>query len=265
MNYQKDIKNNSLNSYGHNDVSANKLLIDKHIYEYSYKKTEKLITALYMVTDCMETDDALKGKIRNLGIELLSYMHKLSRVSSSPVDNHTSISTSIMNIDEILSLIEIANTIGFISDMNNSILKKELNMLSSELRQNTTKKDNQFTFTLNEKMFDVEREPGLMLGNGSIKDKRTEYNMSFINKSITTHRPLTKGLNNIGQSLGSKKDRMDKIVGIIKDRKEVSIKDISAIFTDCSEKTIQRELNLLVSKGQIKKIGAKRWSRYQSL
>jgi hypothetical protein len=265
MNYQKDIKNNSLNSYGHNDVSANKLLIDKHIYEYSYKKTEKLITAMYMVTDCMETDDALKGKIRNLGIELLSYMHKLSHVSSSPVDNHTSISTSIMNIDEILSLIEIANTIGFISDMNNSILKKELNMLSGELRQNTTKKDNQFTFTLNEKMFDVEREPSLMLSNGAIKDKRTEYNMSFINKNIATHRPLIKGLNNIGQSLDSKKDRMDKIVAVIKDRKEVSIKDISAIFTDCSEKTIQRELNSLVSKGQIKKIGAKRWSRYQSL
>ena len=45
----------------------------------------------------------------------------------------------------------------------------------------------------------------------------------------------------------------------------VSIKDISAQFTDCSEKTIQRELNDLVIKGRIKKSGSKRWSRYLSI
>jgi DeoR/GlpR family transcriptional regulator of sugar metabolism len=45
-------------------------------------------------------------------------------------------------------------------------------------------------------------------------------------------------------------------------KKDVSIKDISLVLTDCSEKTIQRELNSLVLKGQLKKTGAKRWSRY---
>jgi predicted HTH transcriptional regulator len=43
----------------------------------------------------------------------------------------------------------------------------------------------------------------------------------------------------------------------------ITIKDISNQFADCSEKTIQRELNLLILKGQIKKSGAKRWSRYK--
>ena len=105
-----------------------------------------------------------------------------------------------------------------------------------------------------------------------IKDKRTEYNMSFRNANRHPALSLTKITSNTNSNLVNKKDRMDKILVIIKEKKNVlgnesgiSIRDISAMFTDCSEKTIQRELNLLVSKGQIKKTGAKRWSRYQAI
>ena len=282
MNYQKDIKNTDQNSYGHSNLPSNKLLVNKEIFEYSYKKTEKLVTALYMVTDCMEVDDALKGKVRSLSIELLSYIHKLSHTESSPVDNRVHVATCLMNIDEILSLIGIANTIGFISEMNTSILNKELTLLGGELR-GSLKKDDHFTFTLDEKMFDLPAQAGLprrveTSSNKSfslIKDmsahagKRTEYNMSFRKDNSLS---LTKAPSNPNSSLISKKDRIDKILNIIKDKKGlpgnetgVSIKDISTAFTDCSEKTIQRELNSLVSKGLIKKTGAKRWSRYQAL
>ena len=62
---------------------------------------------------------------------------------------------------------------------------------------------------------------------------------------------------------------MKKILSLIKDvdttKSGVSIKDISSAFTDCGEKTIQRELNSLVAKGLVHKIGAKRWSRYQAV
>ena len=41
------------------------------------------------------------------------------------------------------------------------------------------------------------------------------------------------------------------------------IKDIVMSITGCSEKTIQRELSALVAQGVLKKIGEKRWSRYE--
>ncbi|MDE2030808.1 MAG: hypothetical protein KGI58_00910 [Patescibacteria group bacterium] len=289
MDYQKDTKNTDTNSYGQSNVSGNKLLVNKDIYEYSYKKTEKLITALYMVTDCMETDDALKGKVRSLGINLLSYIHKLSFTYSSPVDNRTAISDSLMYIGEILSLIGIANNIGFISDMNYTILSKELISLAGELKSNQSK-ENHFTFTLNDKMFDIPRpstdlpENKSFTGikdNSAITDKRTQYNnMSFTNKNDYKPLSLTKKTENSHSHLVSKKDRTDKILNIIKDltikqtsKKSalnntpagISIKDISISFPDYSEKTIQRELNTLVAKNQIKKIGAKRWSRYLAI
>lgn len=271
MNYQKDIKNNDINSYGHDSSSSDKILINKDIYSYSYKKTEKLVTALYMVTDCMDKDDAMKSKIRSLGIDTLSYMHKLGSSSEGPVDNKHLITISLSNIDEILSLINISNTIGYISDMNTSILIKELNLLSEDLKVNQ-KNHNHFTFTIDENIFNLPRPTESVLPSktlGIIKDKRTEYNMSFTNHKVPTRMSLTKGLNTLSANPANKEDRTAKILSIIKDKKSligneegVSIRDISAAFTDCSEKTIQRELNALVLKGSIKKTGAKRWSRY---
>lgn len=58
-------------------------------------------------------------------------------------------------------------------------------------------------------------------------------------------------------------DREDKIVEIIKDKKEVSIKDITDSFAGVSSKTIQRELSKLVDKGILIKEGERRWSKYR--
>lgn len=58
-------------------------------------------------------------------------------------------------------------------------------------------------------------------------------------------------------------DRSQRIVAIVKDKGVVSIGDVSAIITDCSEKTIQRELLSLVAQGVLKKEGERRWSTYR--
>ena len=269
MNNQKDNQKTSLNSYGQKSVLDVKSLNSKHIYEFVNKKTEKLVTALYMVTDCMDTDDALKSKLRQLGVELLSDMYKLS--SLSPMDKHVHISSSLSHVDEILSFVEIAYTIGFISDMNTHILKKEFTLLIGELESHQTK-DKHFTFTLDEQMFSVpvleenSREENYNLNHqNSIKDKRTNFNnMSFTNTKLNSSFNNTSQIKNHVSSVSDKKERTEKILSLLKD-KDVSIKDISSSFTDCSEKTIQRELNALVSKGQIKKTGSKRWSRYQAI
>jgi hypothetical protein len=283
MSNQKDTKKTYLNTYRQSDVSDIKSLSDKHsrvdesIYEFANKKTEKLVTALYMVSDCMDTDDALKGKIRLLGVELLSDIYKLSTLP--PVDKNNYISIYLTHINELLSFIEIAYTIGFISEMNTSILKKEFFTLTDELRSNQSK-DKHFTFTLDNKMFELPELKNVSEGdnytnqNNSLKDmslytnKKTSFNtMSFTNNKSPLQNSQNKKTKNI--NLADKQNRINKIISVIKDKKDiegnqtgVSIKDISLLFTDCSEKTIQRELNSLVSKGQLKKTGEKRWSRY---
>lgn len=62
---------------------------------------------------------------------------------------------------------------------------------------------------------------------------------------------------------GSVSDRSQRILAIVKAKGVVSIGDVSAVVTDCSEKTIQRELLALVSEGVLKKEGERRWSTYR--
>lgn len=267
MSNQKDTQKTGLNSYGQSNVVDTKALSNKHVYEFVNKKTEKLVTALYMVTDCMDTDDALKGKLRQLGVELLSDMYKLSTLT--PMDKHPHISASLSRVDEIISFVEIAYTIGFISEMNTAILKKEFMILIAELESHQ-RKDKHFTFTLDEQMFSLptSAENNTKNNENSLKDKRTTFNtMSFTNSNghnFSARPPI--------RQVSEKKDRTDRILVFLKDKGNlpaenggVSIKDISSSFTDCSEKTIQRELNTLVSKGQIKKTGSKRWSKYMAV
>lgn len=275
MNGQKDIQKTGVNLYRQNNVSYDKSLSNMPANDFINKKTEKLVTALYMVTDCMDTDDALKGKLRLLGVELLSDIYKFATLS--PLDKYNRVPVCLTRIYEILSFIEIAYTIGFISEMNTSILKKEFEGLATNLKSRQSK-DKHFTFTLNSKMFETTEIPAgfnnkktQIQSEYSIKDKRTPFNtMSFINNSS-----LLANNNNFNHtknttSLSDREDRNKRIISIIKDKivfpenkDGVSIKDISLAFTDCSEKTIQRDLNTLVSKGELKKIGSKRWSRYK--
>lgn len=57
-------------------------------------------------------------------------------------------------------------------------------------------------------------------------------------------------------------DRSDRIKTVLEAKPHATIRDIAEIITDVSEKTIQRELNSLIEKGQVVREGERRWSRY---
>ncbi len=241
------------------------------------KKTEKLVTALYMVTDCMEVEDAMKIRLRTLGVGLLSNSHSFTNVTS--LQKQALIETSQISISEIISLVEIASMMGFVSEMNATILRKEFGLLQAEITRfkegdTTTKNIIKKTYShepavLDEESFSVPlpiyKDAPVLPSQfwqstanpykGHIKDNTAVLYNTPKNNKIATSNPQNNSVR--------KEERTDKMLALIKIKKEVSIKDISGAFIDCSEKTIQRELNNLVAKGQLKKIGSKRWSRYQ--
>jgi DNA-binding transcriptional ArsR family regulator len=57
-------------------------------------------------------------------------------------------------------------------------------------------------------------------------------------------------------------DRAERIKTVLEAKPQATIKDVAEIITDVSEKTIQRELNSLIEKGQVIREGERRWSRY---
>ncbi len=271
MNNQKDTQKTKLNSYGHTNSTGIKALSNKPVYEFINKKTEKLVTALYMVSDYMESQESLRSKLRLLGVELMSDIFTLSRLS--PLNNSSQIDLSLSRIYEIFSFIEIAETMGYISTMNKEILKTEFNILVEELKSRQSQKRH-LPFNLNKNMFEIER-------NDFVKEKYSDDVFYIKDKNKRTHSvSFMKGMSDRksipGHSLTAveykkvKQERIEKILSIIKNKETsptgeegATVKDISTSFPNCSVKTIQRELLVLIDKGQIKKIGAKRWSRYQ--
>lgn len=57
-------------------------------------------------------------------------------------------------------------------------------------------------------------------------------------------------------------DRADRIKTILEAKPGATVKDVAEVITDVSEKTIQRELNSLIEKGEVTREGERRWSKY---
>lgn len=65
-----------------------------------------------------------------------------------------------------------------------------------------------------------------------------------------------------GAVYGTGPARIDRIKTVLEAKGEATIKDIAEVITDCSEKTIQRDLNSLIDAGEVTRHGERRWSRY---
>jgi len=254
----------------------------------SYIKTNKLITALYMVTDIIDKDEPIRNKLRTLGTGIISDMN------STPLN--------ICNrISEIMSFLEIASAVNIISEMNYAILKKEFSELNqSILSLDTEKESSNRNINKQINLSEFFREP--IRNTFSTADTVGELPKTSVSNSIGHQHPtrigvqkgstLMKALSDkinpptdIGRldsrrpmSVPSfdilKKQRRDEIISIIKTiGGNATIKDIkdkaqalptkAGSLVSCSEKTLQRELVSMVKDGVLNKTGDKRWSRYE--
>jgi predicted ArsR family transcriptional regulator len=59
--------------------------------------------------------------------------------------------------------------------------------------------------------------------------------------------------------------RQEAVLAVLRTKGPSYIKDISTVIRDVSEKTIQRELQALVTAGLISRTGERRWTQYALL
>jgi len=278
MNYNKDIQRDiSSNNQGQSLVSFKESLADKeenNFFSYVSKKTEKVVTALYMVTDLMDDTEPIKDKLRRTGVDLLSETH-----------SDKSVLKITMFAESIISFIKLASSVGLISEMNQGILDREFFSIVSELHKHKENKKNKATSDIFGEGFfglteEVERlkdmlnndngnyngqtfinRQGLLNSNGQIKDNNKDMSQRIKdNEKKSNNKPEYKG--SAGDTQRQRDSRRREIIDIIKAKKAVTIRDISAVIFGVSEKTLQRELVSLVAQNVLKKEGQKRWSRY---
>jgi len=265
----KNIKDSSTNL----DIS-----IKDSFLPLSYTKINKLITAVYIVTDIMEKDEPIRLKLRTLGTEIISDINLASR------------ETLAEKIQAILSFLDIGAAINIISPMNAGILRKEFLELGQSLKESKQVNPEWLTNFLpsGEQALDdkltssyidqekikpiTQRTPQIHKGHniGQIKDatfRRTTLGVRDPNAlmQMLSDKSLTQSMETNFNVI--KDNRRQGIIKILKDSREsLTITDIksraSGVLKDFSEKTLQRELAAMVKDGLLYKSGEKRWSRY---
>jgi Asp-tRNA(Asn)/Glu-tRNA(Gln) amidotransferase C subunit len=84
------------------------------------KKAEKLVTALYLVTDLASDQEPIKHSLRKNAVALLSSMNSLAQLNVK--DRVLELKLSLKSVTEILSLLHVAVTTGIVSEMNGELL-----------------------------------------------------------------------------------------------------------------------------------------------
>lgn len=277
MDYNKEIKDNRLVTQTQsNGVTAFGVTTSK--------KCERLATAIYLITNFLSDTEPIKFRLRALSLELVRDASIIKNGSQAVEANVLEALRS--NILETLSLLELAFIAGLVSEMNFTILKREYASLRDTLEVKKASRESRTDSILGDNFFRASEpapSPNLKFNipystqipkGHSIGQTTTTMSDRNIKGQVVAQKVERT---NFGPKVGTqytpsatpraitdiaKESRRNRILKLVKDNREVTIKDIATHFADLSEKTIQRELVSLVDSGVLKKFGERRWSRY---
>ncbi len=220
---------------------SNAFFKDNIYYSFLYKKTERLTSALHMVTNFIPATEPVRVRLRDKAIALVEQTLSLKQGNSTK--SAASLDTVIASVIEIISLLETAYAAGYISAMNGNLLREEYEKLAEFMRSHRVElgvwsdglEDYVTTPAMPERSSEVVRRPVAQTENAS-------------------HKIATRAVHN---------GRRDAILALLKDKEKITVKDAISAAPGMSEKTVQRELSALVLEGVLIKKGERRWSTYE--
>jgi len=256
-------KDNQNNSQDNQKPIAGMTVFDSRAhFAFVHKKTEKLVAALYVVSNFIKDNEPLKWSLREKSLELLELATLLNFVSYEErrgiLRDHQSVAT------EIISISGVARQAGLFSEMNHEVIRKEFETLLKTIDESEKKEASIFAPDFFETKSLLERQTG-----SDVSYAANRQPMSFNNpsKNQKDRANVSRDRKAINKSIGSDSvikdtNRKNLIIEMLKKKGGLGIKDFIKVIVGVSEKTIQRELLSLVAEGLIRKEGERRWSRY---
>lgn len=216
-----------------NDTNSRKLVHNNEYYRHIFKKTEKIISVVFYILNHIDTEQQSETHIGNIAGKAHFAHENALRSLGVKLSNSKEVleqfSQSLIALD---STIRISNAGGLISDDVMHVVTSEIDTVLRSLNK----------YILNEV------DSASMLSSQEMSD--ISLITSHNNEQLTA------------KKLNFSTDRRTRIRTIIQAKGNATIKDISEIITDCSEKTVQRDINVMIADKVIKRHGEKRWSKY---
>lgn len=235
-------------------------------WAYLSDRVQKITKAVYRVTDILSDKEPLKWALREKSVFILNTLVFLEK------DDYLGRIPQIKKIEQSVNQIILALSLlpdnFLLSGINFEILKNEYSAINKLVFQEVNK------FNFNESFLNTLAAPEIPNGHNPVKQKHIGQNdigqkderndISQINgHSGEISEETRKENSNITKkgkpSTGGRKQRL---MSIIKDREKVTVGELSVLFSEYSEKTIQRDLLEMVERGILRKEGDKRWRTY---
>lgn len=183
------------------------------------KKSEKLVTALYLVTDLIEDAEPIKHSLRRNAVTLLSSMNSLSQLEVK--DRILHIKLSLRSVTEILSLLHVALTAGLVSQMNGELLSDGFRALQLVLEKRQPVFSKEMLQVEDEQELENESAHGIAI-TGTSYDALTPHSIARLHESKEELRRNQESLrqSHLLSRLENPSKGQNKDV-LIKDKKEV--------------------------------------------
>lgn len=249
-----------------------KAFVKDNDLSFIIKKTEKIATAIYLISNFLNTEEPLKWELRKIVTKLLKNLMSLNDTS---LPNKEIVISKVQNdFVELEVIFNLTYNSGFISDMNYQIVINEINNLSYLIVQHTERQISTSKTIFSNDYFNIKKEKDIQepIIKDIVKDTKNPIKDRVVFKGNKTDlesffKDNNQAVSNnqkipFDRALDKVSDREEKILQKIKSQGPLTIKEISEEFKDISEKTIQRELQKMYEKGQIKKEGERRWTKY---
>lgn len=231
-----------------NDSSFKKLLNNDNYYRHIFKKTEKIVSVVFYILNNLDADKKSETLISNIASKAhFAHENALRTLEVKPVSSKEVLeqfAQSLVGLDSTLRIATSANV------LTNEVLAVIVGEIDTVLRGLKTYIVNNSS---TEELSFMQYNPGGFTSQYQTAPVRPERK-----KAQNTNAPAQ----DTTQSASIVSDRRERIKTILEAKGEATIKDISEIITDCSEKTIQRELNTMIEENIVKRQGERRWSKY---
>jgi hypothetical protein len=232
-----------------NPFAVKRLAANNEYYNNVFKRTEKTISVVFYILSYIERNERTNFHIEVLSSKAMRVhevsLETLSFFEAEAKDRIFPFQQSLVALEGNL---RIANAARAISDEVLTLLLTEVDLIQRYLR-------NHFSIATPVSLKALEE-----LGISKFSKERSAS--SEVRRRGVTNIPKGDISSDAHMVYSQLVDRATRIKTVLEAKPQATIKDIAEVITDVSEKTIQRELNSLIEKGQVMREGERRWSKY---
>lgn len=235
------------------NLQIKRLSSDSNYYNNVFKKTEKIVSVTFYILSETKADGISKTHIEIIKDRALrTHELALETLALQPHEWSSGLTRFQYGLVALESTLRVAETAGVIPHDIFLLLADQLDTVMRQLNNHYLNKGGISIADLTETVVPKTTTKATSQSSAtSVSRRSTRVNIpagDISSDAYLVYSQLT--------------DRAERIKTVLEAKPQATVKDVSEVITDVSEKTIQRELNSLIEKGQVIREGERRWSRY---